>query len=89
MTDKVTFWSKPFETETEMTGPMAAKLFASSTTSDADIFLAVRLYDPSGTEVLFNGAADPNCPVSLGWLRASHRRLDPDKTLSLSALPHS
>lgn len=81
MTDKVTFWSKPFETETEMTGPMAAKLFASSTTTDADIFLAVRLYDPSGTEVLFNGAADPNCPVSLGWLRASHRRLDLDKTL--------
>jgi uncharacterized protein len=81
MTDKVTFWSKPFETETEMTGPMAAKLFASSTTTDADLFLAVRLYDPSGAEVLFNGATDPNCPVSLGWLRASHRRLDADKTL--------
>ncbi|MDX3910596.1 MAG: CocE/NonD family hydrolase [Sphingobium sp.] len=81
MTDKVTFWSKPFEAETEMTGPMAAKLFASSSTTDADIFVAVRLYDPDGSEVLFNGATDPNCPVSLGWLRASHRRLDLERTL--------
>jgi uncharacterized protein len=81
MTEKRTFWSDPFEADTELTGPMAAKLFVSSTTTDADLFLAVRLYDPQDKEVLFVGATDPNCPVSLGWLRASQRRLDPDRSL--------
>src|SRR5262249_26848200 len=27
------------------------------------------------------GANDPRVPVSIGWLRASHRKLDPQRTL--------
>ncbi len=27
------------------------------------------------------GALDPNTPIALGWLRASHRRLDPARNL--------
>ena len=61
----------------EITGPVAAKLFVSSSTSDADIFLALRLFAPDGKEVLFQGANDPGTPIALGWLRASHRKLDP------------
>jgi hypothetical protein len=77
----VTFKTTPFEEATEITGPTAAKLFVSSETSDADLFLVVRLYDPDDQEVTFMGALDPNTPLAQGWLRASHRSLDPEKTL--------
>ena len=78
--DGVTFWLPPFENETEITGPMAAKLFVSSSTRDADLFLIVRVFDPDGKELTFMGSTDPNTPIANGWLRASHRRLDPDKS---------
>jgi len=70
-----------FEEETEITGPLAASLFVSSSTEDADLFLVVRLFDPAGEEVTFQGALDPNTPIAQGWLRASHRRLDEAKSL--------
>jgi len=79
--DGVTFWLPPLERETEITGPMAAKLFVSSSTRDADLFLIVRVFDPHGKELTFMGSTDPNTPIANGWLRASHRRLDPAKTL--------
>jgi predicted acyl esterase len=66
---------------TEITGPMMARLFVSSSTADADIFLVLRLFDPRGNEVTFQGALDPNTPITQGWLRASHRKLDPAKSL--------
>ncbi len=78
--DGVTFWTAPFEHATEITGPMAAKLFVSSSTEDADLFLIVRVFDPDGNEVTFMGSTDPNTPIANGWLRASHRRLDPKRS---------
>jgi uncharacterized protein len=74
--DGVTFWTTPFEHDTEITGPMAAKLFVASSTRDADLFLIVRVFDPAGNEVTFMGSTDPNTPIANGWLRASQRRLD-------------
>ncbi|MGH9102267.1 MAG: CocE/NonD family hydrolase [Acidimicrobiales bacterium] len=67
--------------ETEITGPLAARLFVSSSTADADLFLVVSVLDPDGDEVTFQGALDPNTPVAQGWLRASQRRLDPELSL--------
>ena len=32
---------------------------------------------PDGSEVVFQGALDPHTPIGQGWLRASHRKLDP------------
>jgi predicted acyl esterase len=78
--DGVTFFSAPLESETEITGPCAAKLFASSSTRDADIFAIVRAFSPAGDELVFQGAIDPHTPLAQGWLRASHRRLDPALT---------
>jgi predicted acyl esterase len=69
------------EEETEITGPVAAKLFISSETEDADLFLVLRAFKPDMKEVVYKGANDPHTPVGLGWLRASHRKLDPDQTL--------
>jgi len=77
----VTFWLPPMQQDTEITGPLAAKLFISSSTSDADIFVVLRLYDPGGEEVVFRGAMDAHTPVAQGWLRASRRKLDPAKSL--------
>jgi hypothetical protein len=75
------FSTPPFTEEAEITGPLAAKLFVSSTTTDADLFLIVQLFDPGGNEVTFEGSTDPNTPIANGWLRASHRALDPDRSL--------
>ena len=71
------FETEPFDAPTEITGPLASKLFVSSSTEDADLFLVVGVYDPDGNEVVFQGAIDPHTPIAQGWLRASHRRLDP------------
>ena len=72
----VTFSTPPLADPMEITGPVAAKLFVSSDTTDADLFLVLRLFDPAGREVTFIGSNDPRTPVGLGWLRTSHRKLD-------------
>ena len=75
--DGATFTAAPAEVDTEITGPLAAKLFVSTRMPDIDVFLVVRAFDPAGAEVVFQGAIDPHTPVAQGWLRASHRGLDP------------
>ena len=77
----VTFLTPPLAREMEITGPVAAKLFVSSETADADLFLILRVFAPDLREVTFQGALDPHTPVAQGWLRASHRKLDPALTL--------
>jgi predicted acyl esterase len=79
--DGVTLNMAPLTETTEFTGPIVARLFVSSTTTDADLFLIVRLFDPEGAEITFQGALDPNTPIAQGWLRASHRKLDPERSL--------
>jgi len=74
--DGLTFSTPPMTKDLEITGPVAAKLWVSSETTDADLFLALRVFDPAGKEVTFIGSNDPRTPVGLGWLRASHRKLD-------------
>jgi predicted acyl esterase len=76
MGDGLTFVTPPVAHDTEITGPSALKLFVSSSTSDADIFVVLRVFSPDFKEVVFQGAIDPHTPVGQGWLRASHRQLD-------------
>jgi predicted acyl esterase len=78
MSDGVTFITAPLAEETEITGPVALKLFLASSTIDADVFAVLRVFDPNGNEVDFQGALDPHTPIGNGWLRASHRKLDPE-----------
>ena len=78
--DGLVFRTEPFSEETEITGPMSARLFVSSSTRDADLFLIVQLFDPAGEEVTFEGSTDPNTPIANGWLRASHRAIDPERS---------
>jgi len=74
--DGLTFITAPLTERLEITGPVAAKLWVSSESTDADLFLVLRAFDPTGSEVTFIGSNDPRVPVGLGWLRASHRKLD-------------
>jgi len=41
----------------------------------------LRVFTPDLKEVTFQGALDPHTPVAQGWLRASHRKLDPGLSL--------
>ena len=79
--DGVSFVTPPLEEDTEITGPSAAKLFISSETEDADLFLVLRVFTEDFKEITFQGALDPHTPVAQGWLRASHRKLDQELSL--------
>lgn len=74
----LTFSTEPLEEETELTGPLSAKLFVSSSIAEADLFVVLRAFAPNGEELVFQGALDPHSPLAQGWLRASHRALDPE-----------
>jgi hypothetical protein len=86
MGDGLTFLTPALAQETEITGPSALKLFASSSTSDADFFIVLRVFTGDLKEVVFQGAIDPHTPIAQGWLRASHRKLD--KKLSTPYRPY-
>ena len=77
----LTFLTEPLAAPMEITGPCAAKLLASSSTADADLFVVIRVLDPDGNDVTFVSAQDPRGIITKGWLRASHRKLDPQRSL--------
>ncbi|MCB1391079.1 MAG: CocE/NonD family hydrolase [Rhodobacteraceae bacterium] len=79
MRETLSFLTAPFADETEFTGPLSVTLHAGSTSSDLDIFATLHLIDAGGSEVRFIGAHE-QVPVARGWLRASQRRLDPEKS---------
>jgi hypothetical protein len=86
MGDGLTFLTPPLAADTEITGPSALKLFASSSTKDADFFIVLRAFSGDMKEIVFQGAIDPHTPIGQGWLRASRRKLD--KKLSLPYRPY-
>ncbi len=71
----------PLEADTEITGPVAAVLWVSSSTEDMDLFLTIRNIDPEGNDVWEVGQQGQQVPVAKGWLRVSHRELDPELSL--------
>ena len=76
----------PLEADLEVTGPVAARFWVSSSTEDMDLFLTLRNFDADGNEVLETGQQGTPVPVAKGWLRVSHRELD--DTLSLPYRPY-
>ena len=71
----------PLPEDVEVTGPLAATFWVSSSSEDLDLFLTLRNFDADGNEILETGQQGSPVPVAKGWLRASHRELDPEKTL--------
>jgi Predicted acyl esterases len=62
----LSFVTPPLEQDTEITGPLAAQLWVSSTTEDMDLFLTLRNIDPDGNDVLEIGQQGQPVPVAKG-----------------------
>ncbi len=78
----VSFETPAMAADTEVTGPLVLNLWVSSTSEDADIFATIRNIGPDGKDVCEVGQrGDPVACVTKGWLRASHRKLDPARSL--------
>jgi uncharacterized protein len=82
----VSFETAPLREDLEVTGPVVLALWVSSSTEDMDIFATIRNLDPDGRDIWEIGQQQQNIPVAKGWLRASHRKLDP--RLSLPFRPY-
>lgn len=67
-----------FDEETEITGPMMARLWVSASAGeDMDLFVGVQKLDSEGREVTFYGKTGyTKGPAALGWQRVSQRALD-------------
>ena len=76
----VTLLSAPLERECWLAGPVRLRIWVASDTADLDLFATLRAFDGQGRELTFYSAIEPRCPVSQGWLRASHRKLDAAQT---------
>ncbi len=74
----VSLSTPPMVEDVEVTGPLAASFWVSSSSEDMDLFLTLRHFDAQGNEVLETGQQGSPVPVAKGWLRVSHRELDPD-----------
>jgi uncharacterized protein len=71
-----------FQQDTELTGHMKLKVWASPEHSDdMDLFITLRKLDAKGDEVLFDSCHAPlRFPVAFGWLRLSKRQIDPERS---------
>jgi uncharacterized protein len=71
-----------FEHDTELTGGMTLSLWVSTSEGDdMNLFVLLRKFDATGKEIFFygyNGFAKDG--VAKGWLRVSHRELDPERS---------
>jgi predicted acyl esterase len=78
----VSFETPPLAEDTEVTGPIVLNVWVSSTGKDTDLFATLRNIGPDGKDVCEVGQmGEPLDCVTKGWLRASHRKLDPEKSL--------
>ena len=77
----VALQTPPLPRDIEVTGPLMASFWVSSESEDMDLFLTLRNFDADGNEILETGQQGAPVPVAKGWLRASHRELDPALTL--------
>ncbi|WP_169542539.1 CocE/NonD family hydrolase [Sphingomonas baiyangensis] len=71
-----------FDEDTELTGHAKLRLWVETPEhDDMDIFVALQKLDGQGNIVPFTFyATSEEGPVALGWLRASHRALDAEKS---------
>jgi predicted acyl esterase len=75
----LTFTTEALEQDLEIAGPIQLNLFASSSNADTDFIVKI-------SEQFPRDAADPTAQprhrvVTKGWLRASHRAIDAEKSL--------
>jgi uncharacterized protein len=79
-----------FAEDTELTGHASLRLWVEADGSDdIDLFVALQKLDASGAPVgqTFYAFFEDG-PVALGWLRASHRAVDPARSTPLQPVHH-
>jgi len=79
----LTFTTAPLERELEIAGPIKLVLYASSTRNDIDFFVKLSEQMPQAPD---DRAKDLNPAyfwITKGWLRASHRALDPARSTEM------
>jgi len=76
----VTFSTPPVTEDTEITGPIKLKVWVSSSIDDADLFVVLHHMDAGGKEIRYPGAMQNIIAAAYGWLRVSHRKLDPARS---------
>jgi predicted acyl esterase len=74
--DGITLMGAPLRHPLMLVGPVAARLWVSSSTQDMDLFVTLRAFAPDGKEVTFPRGDEPRMPLAFGWLRVSMRELD-------------
>ena len=81
----ISFVSDPMAEDMDLIGYMKAGLWVSSTSTDMDVFVSLRVLDEAGREIRYDAAIHPAhpmyaAPVGHGLLKASHRKLDEART---------
>jgi predicted acyl esterase len=77
----LSFVSDPLTDDMVLVGYMKAGLWVSSTSTDMDVFVSLRVYDEQDREIRYEAAVHPADPVHVhpvghGCLKVSHRALD-------------
>ncbi|KAG2416094.1 hypothetical protein HFD88_007286 [Aspergillus terreus] len=75
------FQSSPMEEDVEMAGHFAATLCISSTAPDADVVVLVWAIDEHDNAVAYGASHTEPEPLAKGFLRVSHRKTDPERSL--------
>jgi uncharacterized protein len=76
----LTFTTAPLLQDLEIAGPIKLVLYASSTRSDMDFFVKLSEQMPQSAEDRAKDLNPASYWITKGWLRASHRALDPAKS---------
>ncbi|MEO5710522.1 MAG: CocE/NonD family hydrolase, partial [Nocardioidaceae bacterium] len=81
----LTFVSEPMEEDMMLAGYMNAGLWVSSTSSDMDVFVSLRVIDEHDREIRYESLVPPVDPrnihpVGHGLLKVSHRALDEERS---------
>jgi len=83
----VSFVSEALTEDAVLAGFGKLQLWVSSTTEDIDLFVSVRVIDENDHEVDFTGFTTSGfpwriAPLTKGWLKVSHRKLDEQRSTS-------
>ena len=79
----LTFTTENLSHDLEIAGPIKLKLFASSTATDTDFFVKLSDQFPQSAEDRAKNLNPFAEVVSRGWLKASHRELDPKNSTDM------
>jgi predicted acyl esterase len=81
----LSFISGPVASDMVLAGYSKAKLWVSATAADMDIYVGLRIIDEQGHEVDYSGPttmglSSKHYPLAKGWLKVSHRKIDPARS---------